>query len=94
MTTTEAIKAMRNIVEYWATRPSETEAAKMAIAAIKTLDKLGYTCHGAELWKPPLGKPPKLGCWVNCCSECGKASAVASHYCPQCGAKNIKEDAP
>lgn len=25
-------------------------------AAVKTLQMLGYTYHGAELWKPPLGK--------------------------------------
>mgnify|MGYP003340432174 CR=1 FL=1 len=27
-------------------------------AAIKTLEFLGYTYHGAEYWKPPLGTPP------------------------------------
>ncbi len=27
-------------------------------AAIKTLQGLGYAYHGAELWKPPLGKKP------------------------------------
>jgi hypothetical protein len=27
------------------------------LAAIKTLEHLGYTYHGGELWKPPLGKP-------------------------------------
>lgn len=27
-------------------------------AAAATLEKLGYTYHGGELWKPPLGKPP------------------------------------
>lgn len=26
-------------------------------AAVKTLKHLGYTYHGGELWKPPLGKP-------------------------------------
>lgn len=29
-----------------------------ATAAIKTLQNLGYTYHGAELWKPPIGKVP------------------------------------
>lgn len=28
-------------------------------AAIKTLENLGYTYHGGELWKPPLGKRPE-----------------------------------
>ena len=28
-------------------------------AAIRTLTFLGYTYHGAEQWKPPLGKKPE-----------------------------------
>ena len=28
-------------------------------AAIRTLTFLGYTYHGAEQWKPPLGKTPE-----------------------------------
>lgn len=27
-----------------------------AAAAIKTLERMGYTYHGGELWKPPPGK--------------------------------------
>jgi hypothetical protein len=27
------------------------------ISAVATLTLLGYTYHGGELWKPPLGKP-------------------------------------
>lgn len=27
------------------------------IAAARTLELLGYTYHGGELWKPPLGQP-------------------------------------
>ena len=27
-------------------------------SAVKTLEQLGYTYHGGELWKPPLGKAP------------------------------------
>ena len=29
-------------------------------AAFKTLDSLGYTYKGGELWQPPLGKPPNF----------------------------------
>ena len=32
----------------------------IAQAAIKTLENLGYTYKGAELWKPPIGKKPGL----------------------------------
>lgn len=30
------------------------------LSAIKTLDKLGYTYHGGELWKPPIGDTPEF----------------------------------
>ena len=33
------------------------------IAAIKTLDFLGYTYHGGEQWKPPL-ETPQQRTWV------------------------------
>lgn len=35
--------------------PRELERAAAAIA---TLERMGYTYHGAELWKPPLGRRP------------------------------------
>lgn len=28
------------------------------LAAVRTLQSLGYTYHGGEGWKPPLGPPP------------------------------------
>lgn len=34
MTREEAIKSLKNIVEYWTYKPTEVEAAKMAIAAL------------------------------------------------------------
>lgn len=36
---------------------AENEFSEANEAAIKTLVHLGYTYHGAELWKPPIGKP-------------------------------------
>lgn len=49
--------------------------APEAISAIATLERLLYTYHGGELWKPPLGKTPdhiefdgwKVGdeCWIS-----------------------------
>jgi hypothetical protein len=33
-------------------------------AAIRTLTFLGYTYHGAEQWKPPLGKTPEPVAWI------------------------------
>lgn len=44
--------------------PTTPESLKMMlntkkekeISAMKTLEYLGYTYHGGEYWKPPLGK--------------------------------------
>lgn len=36
---------------------------KVAKAAQATLQHLGYTYHGGEKWKPPLGKPPAYLTW-------------------------------
>ena len=30
------------------------------VAAIRTLERKGYTYKGGELWKPPLSKPPSF----------------------------------
>lgn len=38
------------------------ESAKYG-AALKTLQDLGYTYHGGEMWKPPLGQPPAYITW-------------------------------
>lgn len=35
MTNKEAIKSLQNIVEYWSMRPSEQEAARLAIKALE-----------------------------------------------------------
>ena len=39
-------------------RINEIEARLQA--ATRTLEHLGYTYHGGELWKPPVGKPPNF----------------------------------
>lgn len=41
-------------------------------AALRTLDGLGYTYHGGELWKPPLGRIAA----VNSVVECGNCGAL------------------
>jgi hypothetical protein len=39
--------------------PKKPNSIPAAIAAIRTLENAGYTyTEGAELWRPPLGKPP------------------------------------
>lgn len=32
-----------------------SEVDRMRISAVKTLEAMGYTCQGGQLWKPPLG---------------------------------------
>lgn len=39
MTREEAIKSLKNIVEYWTYKPTEVEAAKMAIAALRPVNR-------------------------------------------------------
>jgi hypothetical protein len=38
-------------------------------AAIKTLERIGYTYHGGEEWKPPLGEKPNLDVRCVFCSR-------------------------
>ncbi len=44
MTNKEAIESLQNIVEYWGVRPTEREAAKLAIKSLEQQDK--------ERWVP------------------------------------------
>ncbi|WP_024346079.1 hypothetical protein [Lacrimispora indolis] len=39
MTNKEAVKSLQNIVEYWDMRPTEQEAAKLAIKALEQQEK-------------------------------------------------------
>jgi hypothetical protein len=41
------------------TEKDDVEPVTAQAAAIRTLTFLGYTYHGAEQWKPPLGKTPE-----------------------------------
>ena len=38
MTNKEAIKSLQNIIEYWTMRPTEQEAARLAIKALEQQD--------------------------------------------------------
>lgn len=35
-------------------------APSSMVAAARTLVTMGWTWHGGQLWKPPLGKPPRF----------------------------------
>ena len=53
MTREEAIKSLQNIVEYWTYKPTEVEAAKMAI------DALRHQIWEDQLWHDAKTDPPK-----------------------------------
>lgn len=53
MTRDEAIKSLQNIVEYWTYKPTEVEAAKMAIAALR------HQIWEEQVWHDAKTDPPK-----------------------------------
>lgn len=56
MVTTAEIALLQSKLAEPAPKPMMTDEQA---AAIRTLTFLGYTYHGAEQWKPPLGKTPE-----------------------------------
>lgn len=78
MTKEEAIKSLKNIVEYWTYKPTEVEAAKMAIAALRPVSREQVE----KAWS---------GCEK--CNGAGEYSRYAENltktllakYCPHCG---------
>ena len=59
MDTREAISLLQSKLEKDDGEPVTAQAA-----AIRTLTFLGYTYHGAEQWKPPLGEKPEPVAWI------------------------------
>lgn len=95
MTREEAIKSLQNIIEYWTYKPTEVEAAKMAIDALRPVSReqvekmrgeWNYS-HTTEIDHFTVVK----------CSKCGhEAFAMAIHvkdgnFCPNCGAPMTDE---
>lgn len=89
MTREEAIKSLQNIIEYWTYKPTEVEAAKMAIAALRPVS-----------WKQV---ERMRGEWINTnkeveqmckCSKCGYPISYfwsRTPFCPNCGAPMTDE---
>jgi hypothetical protein len=46
--------ALRKCLEHIDAQPAQ-EPMQGSTSAVRTLQRLGYTDHGGELWKPPLG---------------------------------------
>ena len=81
MNNQEAIKSLKNIVEYWTFRPTEIEAAKLATSALeKQMPKPAEYHHKAD------GK-----CALTICPNCENRLAITRYvfpldrYCKQCG---------
>lgn len=51
--------------------------------AIKTLEFLGYTYHGGEQWKPPLGKKPA---WLDDPAPAQQGQCLCKDKCLHAGA--------
>ena len=73
MTREEAIKSLQNIIEYWTYKPTEVEAAKMAIAALRPVSRemVEKVWTGCEKCRDQANWPS----WI----EKGFV------YCPKCG---------
>ena len=89
MTREEAIKSLQNIIEYWTYKPTEVEAAKMAIAALHPVSREQVERMRGE--------------WINTnreveqmckCSKCGYPISYfwsRTPFCPNCGAPMTDE---
>jgi hypothetical protein len=79
MTIKEAIKSLKNIIEYWTYKPTEVEAAEMAIKALE---------------KQMPKKPINQSTWKEC-PTCTQGIGIdndtpnpkAIEYCYHCGQK-------
>lgn len=86
MTREEAIKSLKNIVEYWTYKPTEVEAAKMAIAALRPVSREQVE----QVWR---------GEWIDTnhrtssckCTKCGAVQEYETPFCPACGAPMTDE---
>lgn len=96
MTREEAIKSLQNIIEYWTYKPTEVEAAKMAIAALRPVSREQVE----KVWRGEWNYSHKTkidGFDVVQCSKCGQEALTLALYvkngnfCPYCGAPMTDE---
>lgn len=90
MTREEAIKSLQNIVEYWTYKPTEVEAAKMAITALRPVSREQVE----KVWRGEWelhggGKNGRGGIWH--CTRCEKSYPYKNDFCPMCGAPMTDE---
>ena len=93
MTREEAIKSLQNIVEYWTYKPTEVEAAKMAITALRPVSREQVERMRGEWMFPIFGDQQDANDPRCQCSKCGSIETpLARHrFCPACGAPMTDE---
>lgn len=64
MTAEQAIKSLENIVEYWSCKPTEQQAAELAITALKEQQERERGCEHCRGWDKRCG--------ANYCPMCGR----------------------
>ena len=106
MTREEAIKSLQNIIEYWTYKPTEVEAAKMAIDALRPVSRekvekmrgVWIPVRESEItgWDPALAGYDPIGGYV--CSQCKTGATLdcndefaLDNFCPACGAPMTDE---
>ena len=82
MTREEAIKSLQNIIEYWTYKPTEVEAAKMAIAALRPVSREQVKKMKKE---PVEGEYDELYAPTYKCPECGFENIGSGNFCRNCG---------
>ena len=89
MTREEAIKSLQNIVEYWTYKPTEVEAAKMAITALRPVsrEQVEKVFPGCPYCKPDSeGYVQKFGAYsiLNGELKTGHCKPQKISFCPHC----------
>lgn len=90
MTREEAIKSLQNIIEYWTYKPTEVEAAKMAIDALRPVSREQVEKVGKGEWedmREAYNDVPKRRC-----SRCKRVFiGLDKPFCEACGAPMTDE---
>lgn len=91
MTREEAIKSLQNIIEYWTYKPTEVEAAKMAISALRPITREQAKETKAVFFQPGVEDVAQDSYRCSHCyvQEFGDTRGI--NFCPHCGAPMTDE---
>lgn len=73
MTIEQAIKSLENIVEYWSCKPTEQQAAELAITALRekqAREKGCFWCMSGTVLSDV--KINGAAVYISCCPMCGR----------------------